>query len=101
MDEFLFYQVNKLGPRDNKYTDAVYLKKNDPSIIVEDMPSKKQQRFCKMGDSGLDLEKEYPTIYATDFRIGGSKLHFIVAAPWNEQRCSIYLPRRTEPTAGK
>lgn len=91
-NNFRYYQVDKNIPNGKGPFYAVYIKNNDPCIFVDDITEKTTHRFCKMGNSGFDLEKDYPSIYPVEMRMSGS-FHFYVAAPWNEQKCEIYLPR--------
>lgn len=92
IDNYYYYQLNKGGARNPKYTHAVYLRKDDPCIFLEDLDKKEKFRFCELGDSGLNLSTDYPTIWATDFHlISGNVFSFIVAAPWNEQQCEINI----------
>ncbi|MCW8335349.1 hypothetical protein [Vibrio paucivorans] len=91
IEDYYYYQVNQLGAQDTEYTAAVYLRKSNPCIVVEELDSGKKTSFCKMADSGLDLKRDYPSIYPTNFQLVGEKLYFNVAAPWNGQKCSISL----------
>ncbi|MGY3569876.1 hypothetical protein [Vibrio paucivorans] len=91
IDNYYYYQVNKLGAKDSKYTTAVYLKKGEPCIIVEKLETGKKTKFCEMGESGFNLERDFPSVYPVGFQLVIEDLDFIVAAPWNEQKCSINL----------
>ncbi|AWX98952.1 hypothetical protein A8139_02275 [Marinomonas primoryensis] len=105
---FLSFKVNSEGIRDYKYYQmdyseryAVYVKKSDPCINVEALNKGTVKRFCEMGDSELNLEKDALSIYVSRPIIIGPFLNFIVAAPWNEQKCRIDLDKNTvtcEPT---
>ncbi|QMV14186.1 hypothetical protein Vspart_01438 [Vibrio spartinae] len=95
MNDYIFYQSNDYLPKRKVATYAVYLKKNDPCIHVIDMRKNADDKFCKMGDSGLDLQNDYPTIYPTMMYIGGGSFYFHVAAPWNEQKCEIKLYKKS------
>ncbi len=58
-------------------------------------------RYCNMGNSGVNLETSSPSAYATEFVFNGVNLRFIMAAPWNEQKCKIDLDDNSifcEPT---
>ena len=99
-NNFRYYQTDKSLPNGKGPFYAIYIKKDDPCIFVDDLKEKTTHRFCKMGDSGLNLETDYPSIYATEMHLGGY-FYFYVAAPWSEQKCKIYLPRlelTCEPT---
>jgi hypothetical protein len=71
-----------------------YLKKNDPCVYAGYIKEGDIHRYCEMGDSGINLEKNNPTAYATNFTFKGASIHFIMAAPWNEQECTISMSRK-------
>ncbi|BES69274.1 hypothetical protein RE428_02920 [Marinobacter nanhaiticus D15-8W] len=50
---------------------------------------KSKTRYCELGDSNLNLERDSPTVYATDITVNVAGVRFIAAAPWNEQECAI------------
>ncbi|WP_123636740.1 hypothetical protein [Marinobacter sp. R17] len=67
---------------------AAYVIKSDPCITVDIFKGSKK-RYCELGDSGINLERDAPSVYATDITVDISGVRFIAAAPWNEQECSI------------
>ncbi|MEP7730714.1 hypothetical protein [Marinomonas primoryensis] len=101
ISNYRYYQINKDLPNGKGPFYVVYIKKDDPCIFVDKIKDKTTHRFCRMGDSELDLEKNHPSIYPILMQLFGSRFSFVVAAPWNEQQCEIYLPRMEltcEPT---
>ncbi|TDO99759.1 hypothetical protein DFP79_0762 [Marinomonas balearica] len=101
IDQYRYYQTDQILPKRKSAHYIVYIKNNDPCIYTYNLREKKTVRFCEMGDSGLNLERNYPSIYPVDLtlRLGG--FDFKVAAPWSEQKCQIYFPRMKltcEPT---
>ncbi|AEF55506.1 hypothetical protein [Marinomonas posidonica] len=101
IDDYYYYQVDKMGAVDEKYSYVVYLKKGDPCIHVNNIKKNINKRFCETGNENLNLYKNFPTIYATNFNLSSSRFYYTVAAPWAEQRCEIYLPKNRltcEPT---
>ena len=74
---------------------AVYIKNDNPCIIAKNFKDASTTEYCKMGNSGLDLKRDHPSIYPSDLTISALTLSFIVAAPWNEQKCEIYFPEKS------
>ncbi|WP_299021968.1 hypothetical protein [uncultured Photobacterium sp.] len=74
---------------------AAYMIKSDPCITVKMFKSNETMRYCKLGDSGLDLERDTPTVYAGWVNVDSSGVRFIAAAPWNEQKCHINVHNKT------
>jgi hypothetical protein len=54
---------------------------------------KQTKRFCKLGSSGLNLEKDYPSVYVIDLTNNGGEVNFIAAAPWSELQCNIDIDK--------
>ncbi|WP_203141923.1 hypothetical protein [Marinobacter mangrovi] len=67
---------------------AAYVLKSDPCITVDVIKGSKK-RYCELGSSGINLERDAPSVYATNITVDVSGVRFIAAAPWNEQECSI------------
>ncbi|MGB0944580.1 MAG: hypothetical protein ACPGUE_19395 [Marinomonas sp.] len=101
MENYRFYQTDNIIPDNNSPYFSAFIKKNNPCIFVKDLKKNTTHEYCKMGNSGLDLKRDTPSIYPTRVYILGSTLFFNVAAPWNEQRCEIFLGDKSitcEPT---
>jgi hypothetical protein len=95
ISHYRYYETN----RSESY--LVYLKKNDPCIHAGYIKENDMYRYCEMGDSGINLEESAPSAYATEFTFNGVSVNFIMAAPWNEQKCRIDLDENSifcEPT---
>ncbi|NOH82468.1 hypothetical protein F0249_01495 [Vibrio sp. 03-59-1] len=74
---------------------AAYMLKSDPCINVKMFKSNEETRYCKLGESGLDLERDAPTVYAGWVNVDSSGVRFIAAAPWNGQKCHINIHKKT------
>ncbi|QUJ69390.1 hypothetical protein KDD30_21735 (plasmid) [Photobacterium sp. GJ3] len=92
ISNYRYYQIWPTRPSSSEI-GSVYIKKDDPCIIVYNKKKNSRKRYCQMGDSQLNLEKSYPTIYPTRLSFDGANLSFLVAAPWAEQKCKIHLGR--------
>ena len=90
--QYKYYQTDNIISEGRDAYYAAYIKNDNPCIFVKDLRENKTREYCKMGDSGLDLKNDYPSIYPSRVRITGTTLYFIVAAPWNEQSCKISFP---------
>ena len=98
--DFYLYQTD-YDIKTKEETLSVYLLKNEPCIIVESFKNKEKNKYCELGDSGLNLSKEFPSIRVYDLSVSGPNIYFKVAAPWNEQSCRIFVPKKEiscEPT---
>lgn len=99
--KYRYYQTDNIIPEGRDAYFAAYIKNNNPCIFVKDIRENNTLEFCQMGDSGLNLKSDYPSIYPSRLRMSGTTLYFIVAAPWNEQKCKISFPHnqiQCEPT---
>ncbi|WP_299494179.1 hypothetical protein [uncultured Shewanella sp.] len=88
INNIVYYQSN-YDYKSKKEDIIAYVLKNDPCITVQVFPDGKSKRYCQMGESGLNLEKDSPTIYVTDLYVSPVSVSFTIAAPWNEQQCKI------------
>ncbi|MGF1725604.1 hypothetical protein [Photobacterium nomapromontoriensis] len=93
IEDYRFYQTDYI-PAANKERFAAYILKSDPCIIVKMINSGEKTRYCKLGDNDLDLQRDTPSLYATQFDVGGGSVYFTAAAPWGEQRCRIEVYRK-------
>ena len=96
-----FYQTDNIVPNGREPHYEAYIKNNDPCIFVNNLRENTIEKYCKLDESGYDLEVNYPSVYPVDLRLSGSSLYFIAAAPWNEQKCEIFFPKKSitcEPT---
>ncbi|MGL1115668.1 hypothetical protein [Vibrio vulnificus] len=93
INDYRFYQTNYI-PTTNKESFAAYVLKSDPCVTVEMINSGEKTRYCKLGENDLDLQRDTPSLYATQFDVGGGSVYFTAAAPWNEQRCRIEVYRK-------
>ncbi len=92
VDEYYRYYQNsdkKFGEHEQNY--SVYLKYDDPCFFIKKSTEKESKRFCEIGDSGLNLERDSVSIYPVDIVLFDDILSFIVAAPWNEQSCKMNI----------
>lgn len=88
LNDIIYYQSNY--DSESKSEDLIaYITKQDPCISVINLDDNKTKRYCEMGNSGINLEKEYPTAYVLKLYVSPISVSFIVAAPWNEQKCKI------------
>lgn len=85
---YLNYQLIKSTP-DHDAEGSVYLLKSDPCVYIEIFKKNKTQRFCQIGDSGINLNVDHPSAYIIDLTNDGHTIYFNVAAPWDEQYCEI------------
>ncbi|MCM0148678.1 hypothetical protein KCN56_08915 [Photobacterium galatheae] len=90
INQYRYYQIWQ-GRPSGADKGSVFIKKDDLCITVYNKRENSQKRYCQMGSSQLNSEKEYPTTYPTMMSFDGAILYFYVAAPWNEQKCSIDL----------
>lgn len=100
INQYRYYQIWQ-GRPSGAEKGSVYIKKDDSCITVYNKKKLSRKRYCQMGISQLNLDKSYPTIYATRLSFDGANLSFLVAAPWAEQKCRIHLGReeiQCEPT---
>jgi hypothetical protein len=81
----------KFYANDGSY--MAYIKKNDPCIYAGYIKENDIRKYCEMGSSNINLQKNSPSVYVSRFSLFGPYLDIIVAAPWNEQECEIYLPK--------
>jgi len=86
------YQLIK-GPAKYAAVGRMYQLKSDPCIYLEMFKANKTKRFCQLGDSGMDLEKDYPSVYAARLTVSLGGIAFIAAAPWSEQQCNIDIDK--------
>lgn len=92
--EYNYFQLWQSSPTE-KVRGRVYIKRNDPCIFVDNFKKDKTTRFCKLGTSGLDLERDYPSIYVVSPSLLLDSVTFYVAAPWNEQKCKFDILNST------
>ena len=92
ISEYRYYQIDKDLPNGKGPFYAVYIKKNDPCIFIYNYRKDSTLRLCEMGESGLNLERDFPSIYPVEMKLFGGTFNFYVAAPWNEQECKIEFP---------
>ncbi|MBV7262783.1 hypothetical protein KCG43_12325 [Photobacterium sp. WH24] len=100
VSNYRYYQNWQTRPN-AKEKGSISIRKDDPCITVYNKKKQSRKRYCQMGDSQLNLEKSYPTIYPTRLSFDGANLSFLVAAPWAEQKCRVHLGReeiQCEPT---
>ena len=64
MNQYDYYQTN-YDRRNNTETYAVYIIKGDKCLTVKSLKSGKTKRYCELGKTGLDLERDYPNVYIT------------------------------------
>ncbi|WP_299494362.1 hypothetical protein [uncultured Shewanella sp.] len=95
ISNYKYYQIDSNISDGKGPFYAVYIKNDNPCIFIKDFKKKQTQEFCQMGDSPFDLKRDSPSIYPTQMKISAFTLHFIVAAPWNEQKCEISLIRKS------
>lgn len=88
---YKFYQTDNYVPNGREPFYAAYIKNDSPCIFIKDIKKDKTQEFCQMGDTPFDLKRDTPSVYPIQMTISAFTLHFIVAAPWNEQKCEIDL----------
>jgi len=81
IDQYKYYQTDNIIPNKRSPYYAAFLKIDDPCLFVKDFRKNEIQEYCQMEDSGLDLRRDYPSIYPVDMTISGLTLYFIVAAP--------------------
>ena len=93
--QYKYYQTDNIVPNKRAPYYAAFLKFDEPCLFVKDFRKNETQEYCQLGDSGLDLKRDYPSIYPVDMTISGLTLYFIVAAPWNEQECEIFFPKKS------
>ncbi|MFH4817741.1 hypothetical protein [Vibrio alginolyticus] len=92
--DYRFYATDyRLDTQKERF--VAYVLKSDPCIAIKILKSGETTRYCKLGDSGLDLEKNAPTVYAGRINIVAGSVNFIAAAPWNEQECDIDIYNKT------
>jgi hypothetical protein len=89
ISEYRYYQTSMSG------SYLAYLKKDDACVYAGDLEGNDIRKYCKMGNSGLNLKTDSPTIYAAVFTLELSSLSFTVAAPWNEQKCIVSMSKNT------
>ncbi|WP_299495108.1 hypothetical protein [uncultured Shewanella sp.] len=92
IDNYKYYQTDNIISNNSSPYYAAYIKNDNPCIFIKDFKKDKVQEFCQMGESPFNLKRDAPSIYPTRMYLLGSTLFFNVAAPWNEQKCEIYLP---------
>lgn len=100
-DTLRYYQTNNIVPNGKKPHYTAYITNNNPCIFIKFLQEDTTKEFCEMGNSKLNLKRDFPTIYPINIRLSGSSLYFTVAAPWNEQKCEIFFPTKSincEPT---
>ena len=95
INNYRYYQTDNIFPKRENARFAVYIKSDNPCIFLKNNKDNSIEEFCQMGDSGLNLKDDYPSIYPADLRQSGASLYFIVAAPWNEQECEIFFPEKS------
>lgn len=88
MSNIIYYQSN-YDYKTKKEDIIAYVLKDDPCVTVQTLSNDKTKRYCKMGESGLNLKTDNPSIYVMKLYVSPGSVNFIVAAPWNEQRCRI------------
>ena len=101
IQEYRYYQIDKDLPNGKGPFYAIYIMKNDPCIFIDDYRKNSTLKLCEMADSGLNLERDSPSIYPVEMKYFAGTFSFIVAAPWNEQECNISFPKlilTCEPT---
>ena len=92
---YKFYQTDNYVPNGREPFYAAYIKNDNPCIFIKSIQEGSTKEFCDMGNSQLNLKRDFPTIYPINIRLSGSSLYFIVAAPWNEQKCEIFFPEKS------
>lgn len=90
-----YYQTSDIVPNGKKPRYAAYITNNNPCIFIKSIQEGSTKEFCDMGNSKLNLKRDFPTIYPINIRLSGSSLYFTVAAPWNEQKCEIFFPEKS------
>ncbi|KZM40808.1 hypothetical protein OA92_02205 [Marinomonas sp. SBI22] len=93
--QYKYYQTDNIVPNGREPHYAVYIINKEPCIFVKDFREDEVEEYCKLDDSELDLKINSPTIYPIDLRLSSKTLYFTVAAPWNEQKCEIFFPRKS------
>ncbi|TBW53800.1 hypothetical protein EZI54_15030 [Marinobacter halodurans] len=93
IDNIVYYQTN-FDFKSQKEDIVAYVKKNDPCITVKLTDEGTSNRYCELGNSGLNLEKDSPTIYPVKMTVFAGSVYFTVAAPWNEQKCRIHAYKK-------
>lgn len=92
INQYRYYQIWQ-GRPSGADKGSVYIKKDDPCITVYNKKNQSRKRYCQMGDSQLNLEKNYPAIYPIRLSFDGANLSFLVAAHLAEKKCRIHLGR--------
>jgi hypothetical protein len=81
---------------------VAYIKSDDHCIYGGDIEENDIKKYCDMGSSGINLTRDHPSVYAVELHLSvRAVLSFIVAAPWNEQKCKADLYENSitcEPT---
>ncbi|KJZ11468.1 hypothetical protein TW85_16675 [Marinomonas sp. S3726] len=98
---YKYFQTDNVVPNGREPHYFVYIKNDNPCIFIDDLRKNLTTEFCDIEGTDYNFKHDFPSIYPANIRISGSSLYFIVAAPWNEQKCRIYLPRQKltcEPT---
>jgi len=93
IENFIFYQSN-FDQSTKEESFAAYMTKNSPCFYIKIFATKEEIKYCKIEGIDLDLEKDFPSIYIGEQSVEGSSAYFTVAAPWNEQRCRVYIPKK-------
>ena len=95
INQYKYFQTDNIVPNGRAPHYEAYIKNNDPCIFVNNLRENTIEKYCKLDESGYDLEVNYPSVYPVDLRLSGSSLYFIAAAPWNEQKCEIFFPKKS------
>jgi len=90
--DFYVYQTD-YDIQTKQETFSAYLLKGEPCLTVSLFNNNEKTTYCEMDDSGLNLSKEFPTIYVQNLFVSGPNVYFNVVAPWNEQSCRIFVPK--------
>ncbi len=93
INELIFYKSN-YDPISQRETFSAYMLRNNPCLFIEVFSTGETLKFCKIEGTDWDLEKDFPSIFIGEQSVNSSSVFFTVAAPHNEQRCRVFVPRK-------
>lgn len=95
ISDYKYYQSDNFEYGEKKISYIAYIKTDDPCIYIKDIKMDNTTRFCKMGNSNIDLENDSVSVYPVRLSLFGGYLKFTIAAPWDEQKCQIDLYKKS------
>ena len=90
-----FYQTDNIVPNGRTPHYSVYIKNDNPCIFVDDLRKSRTTEYCDIEGTDYNFKNDFPSIYPINLRLSGASLYFIVAAPWDEQKCEIFFPENS------